>query len=81
MKSIVIAGVRCTLNPSQLVHKYNDSWTVSPDRLTLEIPSGWTGERLKAWKDAHRTEAIEILAWTDDSGNRLDDCGDSCKPE
>jgi hypothetical protein len=80
MKSIVIAGVRCTLNPSQLVH-------VSPDRLTLEIPSGWTGERLKAWKDAHRTEAIEILAWTDDSGNRLDDCGDlddcgnSCKPE
>lgn len=47
MKTIILNGVRCTLEGKN---------------LTVEIPAGWSGERLKKWKKMYRSAAISYLS-------------------
>ena len=53
MKSVIVNGVRCTLE--------------SEKKLCLEVPTGMTGEKLKAWSEANRGNALALLSDSDDS--------------
>ena len=52
MKSVIIKGVRCTIE--------------SKGKLCLELPAGMDGQKLLKWKDEHRNEAFELLEESDD---------------